>query len=86
MAVATPPMMDLLHRQPRSEAPWLQALRAELMAGLHHEAEVTMQVAVCVAAKMNRTEIVHSLAVSELEVKMAMQRLEGVASKWRNET
>jgi hypothetical protein len=59
-------------------------LRAKLAVSVEAEMELTVQVAVMTAAKCNRTQIIHTLGCTETDVKMAMQRLQGVAAQWKD--
>lgn len=63
---------------------WLVELRNELRRDIDHEVYVTLRVAVCSAAKMPRTDICRALGISDVEARMALQRITGVASRWAN--
>lgn len=64
--------------------PWLIDLRRKLAVSVEAEMELTVQVAVMTAAKCNRTQIIRTLGCTETDVKMAMQRLQGVAEQWKD--
>lgn len=62
--------------------PWLRDLYRELYSDVGHEVALTLGVAVCKAAKMTHAEMVRRLGITDVEAKMAQQRLVGVASRW----
>jgi hypothetical protein len=57
-------------------------LRVDLNKQVTAEMEVTVQIAVCLASKMPVQQIRDTLGCSDLDVKIAKQRLEMVASSW----
>lgn len=64
-------------------SPLLIDLRAELQREVDREITTTLQVAVCASSRMTRKDIVATLGVTDLEARMALQRLEGVALRWK---
>lgn len=72
--------------RPRSE--FLRTLEGELIAEIVPELETTIRVAVCTAGGMSRAEINVVLSqsgrvVDDVEVKMALRRLERIATRLR---
>lgn len=63
-------------------APWLSDLRRKLTLAIAIEVEVTAQVAVCLAAKLTTSEIKQALGCTDLDIRMAKQRLADVAGQW----
>lgn len=63
--------------------PWLQDLRRQLDRTIAGEMEVTVQIAVMLAAKCTKTQIIHTLGCTDTDIKMATQRLQGVAIEWK---
>ena len=79
MSVATQPVaqaaaahMSLFYRE----------LHRDLYGQLGPEMELTMRVAILHAGGFNRSEITKKLQVEDLEVKMALRRLERIARAW----
>ena len=62
---------------------FLKALHRALQLSLVPEMELTMRVAVLSAAGHTRPEIVRALGAQEIEVKMALIRLQRVAEVWK---
>jgi hypothetical protein len=65
-----------------SASSFLRELRRDLMREVAGEMEFTMRVAVCAAAGMSRPQMVQITGGSDLEVKMALERLKRVAISW----
>jgi hypothetical protein len=61
---------------------FLRSLHQELVGEVGAEIKLTMQVAVMTAAGLSRAETVRRLESSELEVKMAMLRLQRISEGW----
>lgn len=76
------PQASITHYGAMPQTPWLKELRQQLKGQLEVEMEMTVQVAVCVAARMTTPQIKESVGCSDLDVKMAKQRLEMVAQTW----
>lgn len=66
-----------------AQSEFLVRLHGALNAALAPEMEFTMRVAVLSAAGYTRPQIVRKLEASDIEVKMAMIRLERVAEQWQ---
>lgn len=63
-------------------APLLRNLVGELKQDVEREIVITVKVAVCRAAKMPQAEMLEKLGITDVEAKMAVQRLSGIASRW----
>jgi hypothetical protein len=75
-----------LHDTPEKQnggpnSPWLRDLLGDLKLGINRELQTTLSVAVCVSAKMPRSEMVTRLGITDTEAKMAMLRLASIMGK-----
>lgn len=62
--------------------PFLRTLQRDLVSNLHSEVALTLKVAVMTSAGLSRAEVVRRTESSEVEVKMALLRLQHVAEGW----
>lgn len=68
---------------PQSESVFVKSLTRKFGYVLYEEMELTVYVAVFLSMGYSRAEIVRRLDSSDLEIKMAMERLRRIAEEWK---